>query len=152
MYHATVLEVSDPGTSVFTLSATDRDEGLNAELHYELVESESDPESRWFEVHDKTGLITTRAHIDCETNASPRLRVRATDGGVPPLSGTTDVRIAIRAINDNRPSFEKRFYEVAVREDIRVGTCFLKVRQRAIGLVLLRTGDRSVQEGLQFEI
>ena len=127
MYYANVLEVADPGTSVFQLSALDRDEGNNSVVTYSIVDS-PDTHSDWFQIDPRTGLITTRKHIDCETDPVPQITVLATDGGNPPLTGTATVRVTIRDVNDNEPIFDQSFYNVSVREDEAIGHCILKVR------------------------
>lgn len=126
VYYANVLEVADPGTSVLQLSATDRDEGKNSLVRYSVRET---PEtySQWFRVDAVTGLLTTRTHIDCETNPVPRVTVVATDGGDPPLSSSATVVVTISDVNDNEPIFDQSFYNITVSEDERVGKCLLKV-------------------------
>ncbi|KAF0313744.1 Protein dachsous [Amphibalanus amphitrite] len=86
-YHTSVLEVADPGTEVLQVTALDSDEGSNSRVHYSLLPGE-ETHADWFEIDENTGLITTRAHIDCETEPEPRVTVLATDGGSPPLSAT----------------------------------------------------------------
>jgi len=126
MYYANVLEVADPGTSVFQLSALDRDDGNNSLVSYSIVDS-PDTHSHWFQIDARTGLITTRKHIDCETDPVPQITVLATDAGRPPLTATATVRVTIRDVNDNEPIFDQSFYNVSVREDDAVGHCILKV-------------------------
>ena len=127
IYYANVLEVADPGTSVFQLSALDRDDGNNSVVSYSIVDS-PETHSHWFQIDSRTGLITTRKHIDCETDPVPQITVIATDGGKPQLTGTATVRVTIRDVNDNEPIFDQSFYNVSVREDDAVGHCILKVR------------------------
>lgn len=128
MYYANVLEVADPGTSVFQLSAVDRDLGNNSVVTYSVLES-PDTHSDWFQIDGRTGLITTRKHIDCETDPVPQITILATDSGRPSLTGTATVRVTIRDVNDNEPIFDQSFYNVSVREDEAVGHCVLKVSQ-----------------------
>ncbi|KAK6642119.1 hypothetical protein RUM44_013842 [Polyplax serrata] len=126
-YEADVLEVAEPGTSVFQVTAKDRDEGDNSILSYSIVNT---PNSyiNWFQIDAKSGLITTKSHIDCETASEPRLTIQAVDSGSPPLSSQTTVRITIHDVNDNEPIFLQTFYNTSVSENTEEGTCFLKVR------------------------
>lgn len=126
VYYANVLEVADPGTSVFQLSAVDRDEGNNSAVVYSIKYA-PETHSDWFQIDPKTGLITTRKHIDCETDPVPQITVIATDNGIPPLSSSATVIITIRDVNDNEPIFDQSFYNVSVRENITTGSCILKV-------------------------
>ncbi|XP_060647453.1 protein dachsous isoform X2 [Drosophila nasuta] len=126
VYHANVMEVADPGTSVLQVMARDRDEGNNAALSYSLADT-PDTHAQWFQIDAQTGLITTRSHIDCETEPVPQLTVIARDGGQPPLSSTATVLVTIHDVNDNEPIFDQSFYNVSVAENEAVGRCILKV-------------------------
>lgn len=126
VYHANVMEVSDPGTSVIRVVAHDLDEGNNSVITYSLVDT-PDTHSTWFQIDPHSGLVTTRAHVDCETNPVPQLTVLATDSGFPPLSSSTKVFVTIHDVNDNEPIFDQSFYNVSVAENEPVGRCILKV-------------------------
>ncbi|CAH0393155.1 unnamed protein product [Bemisia tabaci] len=126
VYNVNVLEVAEPGTSVFQVTAKDRDEGTNSELTYSIQES-SESHSNWFQIDPKSGLITTRLHVDCETDPVPQLIVVATDNGVPPLSSSATVLVTIHDVNDNEPIFDHSFYNVTIKEDVAKGDCILKV-------------------------
>lgn len=125
-YETSVLEVADPGTEVLQVTAVDKDQGTNSQVVYALVASESS-HSDWFEIDKNTGLITTRSHVDCETEPEPSVTVVAMDGGSPPLSATATVLVTIVDVNDNEPVFDQSFYNVSVAEDQSVGHCILKV-------------------------
>ncbi|XP_058056650.1 protein dachsous [Anopheles bellator] len=125
-YHANVMEVADPGTSVVQVTAIDRDEGNNSAIVYSLLDT-PDTHSHWFQIDGHSGLITTRAHIDCETDPVPRLIVLAQDNGRPPLSSTGTVLVTIHDVNDNEPIFDQSFYNVSVAENESKGRCILKV-------------------------
>lgn len=51
----------------------------------------------------------------------------AIDGGVPPKSVSMNVTIRVLDANDNRPIFEKLFYNVSVREDCPVHTKLIQI-------------------------
>lgn len=125
-YAASVLEVAEPGTSVTRVHATDRDEGVNAEVTYSLAET-PDSHSGWFQVDSVTGVVSLRAHVDCETDPQPKLLVVATDKGEPPLSSTATVVVTIHDVNDNEPIFDQSFYNVTVAENEARGCSILKV-------------------------
>lgn len=127
-YHADVPEAADPGTSVVRVSATDPDEGDNSAVTYFLVESSR---SGWFQVDSRSGLVTTRQRLDCETDPAPRLTLVATDSGFPPLSSTAQLTVTIRDVNDNEPIFDQSFYNVSVPENEPVHRCILKVSPHA---------------------
>lgn len=126
IYHANVMEVSDPGTSVVQVQASDKDEGNNSAVTYSLKES-PEAHSEWFQIDPRSGLVTTRAHVDCETLPEPQLIVIATDNGFPPLSSSATVLVTIHDVNDNEPIFDQSFYNVSVAENETKGRCILKV-------------------------
>ncbi|KAJ9587770.1 hypothetical protein L9F63_018796 [Diploptera punctata] len=126
VYYANVLEVADPGTSVFQIHAVDRDEGNNSALAYSISDT-PDTHSTWFQIDPRSGLITTKSHIDCETDPVPQLTVVASDNGTPPLSSSATVLVTIHDVNDNEPIFDQSFYNVSVAENEPPGRCILKV-------------------------
>lgn len=78
VYRGNVMEVADPGTSVIQVVAIDRDEGNNSAIIYSLLDTPN-THSQWFQIDAHSGLITTRAHIDCETEPVPQLTIMASD-------------------------------------------------------------------------
>lgn len=128
VYHANVMEVADPGTSVLHVAAIDRDDGNNSVITYSILDTPN-THSDWFQIDQITGLITTRTHIDCETEPVPQLIVQARDNGVPPMSSTATVFIQIHDVNDNEPIFDQSFYNATVSENDPKGKCILKVSQ-----------------------
>ncbi|CRK94039.1 CLUMA_CG007563, isoform A [Clunio marinus] len=126
VYHANVMEVADPGTSVIQLLAVDRDEGNNSAIIYSLIDTPN-THSHWFQIDSHSGLITTRAHIDCETEPVPQLTIIAKDNGHPQLSSSATVLVTIHDVNDNEPIFDQSFYNVSVVENEAKGRCILKV-------------------------
>lgn len=126
VYEANVMEVSDPGTSVIQVFATDKDEGNNSLITYSLLKP-ANSNINWFQIDARSGLITTRARVDCETEPLPQLTVIATDNGFPPLSSTARVLVTIHDVNDNEPIFDQSFYNVSVAESEAEGRCILKV-------------------------
>lgn len=126
VYYANVMEVADPDTSVIQVLAVDRDEGNNSAIVYSLSET-LDTHSHWFKINSRTGLISTRAHIDCETEPVPQLTVIAMDNGYPPMSSTATVLVTIHDVNDNEPIFDQSFYNVTVAENEPKGRCIVKV-------------------------
>ncbi|XP_063697447.1 protein dachsous [Culicoides brevitarsis] len=126
IYHANIMEVADPGTSVIQVTAIDKDEGNNSVISYSLRDT-PETHSQWFQIDKFSGLITTQTHIDCETEPVPKLTILATDNGVPPLSSTATVLVTIHDINDNEPLFDQSFYNVSVAENEMKGSCILTV-------------------------
>ncbi|KAL5011978.1 hypothetical protein ScPMuIL_010529 [Solemya velum] len=125
-YYASVDEIAPPGSQIRQVTALDADIGENARVTYSIMNTPL-THSNWFTIDQRTGLITTRGQIDCETNSRPQIIVVATDGGNPPMSSTATVLVTVRDVNDNQPVFEHSFYSASVLEDANVGLCILQV-------------------------
>ncbi len=125
-YNADIQEVVPAGSSVIQVTAVDRDDGNNSKILYSIL-STPQTHSDWFQIDNRTGLITTRMRVDCETASAPQLTVVAVDSGVPPQSSTATVNVRIHDVNDNQPVFDHSFYNVSVPEDQSVGSCIVKV-------------------------
>lgn len=124
-YTADVEETAEVGKEVIKVSATDRDVGANARITYHIQDSSQ--HLGWFSVDSSTGIITTKATMDCELSPQPVLVIVATDGGDPPLVGSAQVMISVRDVNDKEPEFETSFYSIKIAENRRVGDCVLTV-------------------------
>lgn len=143
VYYANVLEVADPGTSVFQINAKDMDEGDNSALAYTIQET-SKTHSSWFQIDSISGLITTKSHIDCETDPVPQLTVIATDSGNPPLSSSATVLVTIHDVNDNEPIFDRSYYNATIAENEAKGRCILKVGRLLSYYCFVGQFDRTV--------
>ncbi|OWK08036.1 CDH23 [Cervus elaphus hippelaphus] len=98
-FSTSVYENEPAGTSVITMMATDQDEGSNAELAYSL----EGPGVEAFHMDMDSGLVTTKRPLQSYERFN--LTVVATDGGQPPLWGTTMLLVEVIDVNDNRPVF-----------------------------------------------
>ncbi|KAJ3592107.1 hypothetical protein NHX12_007236, partial [Muraenolepis orangiensis] len=108
VYDISVLENNVPGSYVTTLVARDPDAGKNARVSYSLLDSEVPAGghiSTYFSVDPLSGSLYTLRSFDYETLRQVELGVRAEDGGSPPRSGTSVVRIRVVDQNDNAPFF-----------------------------------------------
>jgi protocadherin-16/23 len=126
IYYADIQEVVPPESYDIQLTAIDPEARDNALVKYSISNTPQ-TNSNWFQIDSRSGLITTKMRVDCETQSEPRLLVVATDSGDPPLSGTTTVIIRIRDVNDNQPIFDQSFYNVSVLENMANGSCVLTV-------------------------
>ena len=125
-YEAYVDEMSDAGSSVITITATDLDIGVNANMTYH-IKARPGGNSDWFQVDGKTGLITTRGQVDCEVDSHPSFWLVATDQGLPALSSSTEVVVSVRDINDKEPTFDQSLYAASVPENQTINSCILQV-------------------------
>ena len=66
-------------------------------------------------------MIYSFGALDYETAASHQLKVIAHDLGDPSLTSTTEVRVNVIDLEDERPQFEKRLYELSLQRDAQAG-------------------------------
>ncbi|XP_059142409.1 protocadherin beta-5-like, partial [Physella acuta] len=102
-YEANVLENSDITNPVIIVSASDKDEGINAKLTYGLSAEASAEVANMFMVDPDTGKIFTRLNLDYELKSVYRFPVRVNDNGSPQKSSFAYVTINVLDVNDNDP-------------------------------------------------
>uniref|UniRef100_A0A7N9AP93 Protocadherin-16 n=1 Tax=Mastacembelus armatus TaxID=205130 RepID=A0A7N9AP93_9TELE len=125
-YRQTIPEVVYPGSFVLQVTARDKDQGPNGDVRYSLLKGKNS-HSDWFSIDPVTGIITTAAALDFESEPAPSVTVVAMDNGRPPLSSTAKVDIVLQDVNDNTPVFSSNFYNASIKENTPAGTCFLEV-------------------------
>uniref|UniRef100_A0A3B4GML9 Cadherin domain-containing protein n=1 Tax=Pundamilia nyererei TaxID=303518 RepID=A0A3B4GML9_9CICH len=104
-YEAYIVENNTPGLSIFTVKASDADWNQNARVSYILEDSSVNgvPVSSYVSVSADSGVIHAVRSLDYEQIKDFHFRVKAQDGGSPPLSSNVTVKIMIRDQNDNPP-------------------------------------------------
>uniref|UniRef100_A0A669EG88 Cadherin domain-containing protein n=1 Tax=Oreochromis niloticus TaxID=8128 RepID=A0A669EG88_ORENI len=104
-YEAYIVENNTPGLSIFTVKATDADWNQNARVSYILEDSSVNgvPVSSYVSVSADSGVIHAVRSFDYEQIKDFHFRVKAQDGGSPPLSSNVTVKIVIQDQNDNPP-------------------------------------------------
>ncbi|XP_015235711.1 PREDICTED: protocadherin alpha-8-like [Cyprinodon variegatus] len=92
------------GMSIFSVSATDKDENKNAAISYRIVKEGSKKDVLSFlHVNTDTGEISALKSFDFESLKTFQFQVVATDSGTPPLSSNVTVYVFILDQNDNAP-------------------------------------------------
>ncbi|XP_064017499.1 protocadherin beta-15-like [Pogoniulus pusillus] len=123
-----ILETTLPGSRFPLESARDKDVGSNGLKNYSLesnshfslaVETESDGA--------KYAEVILDRQLDREEQEELSLILTATDGGSPPRSGTTQIRIVVLDANDNTPVFSREVYEVRLAENSPQGQLVVRV-------------------------
>ncbi|XP_067331080.1 cadherin-18-like isoform X1 [Channa argus] len=129
LFSATVPEMSDVGTSVFQVAASDADDptyGNSAKIVYSILEGQP-----YFSVDPKTGVIRTAlSNMDRETRDHYAVVIQAKDmaGSVGGLSGSTTVNITLTDVNDNPPKFPQKSYQLYVPELAPIGKAVGRIR------------------------
>ncbi|XP_043112461.1 protocadherin gamma-A11-like [Puntigrus tetrazona] len=104
-YTAYVMENNSPGVSVLSVKAHDKDSGNNARISYFLEDNlvNGVSASTFISVNAESGEILAVRSFDYEQTKEFKIRVKAQDGGSPPLSSNVSVKIIIQDQNDNAP-------------------------------------------------
>ncbi|XP_072563906.1 protocadherin-23 isoform X2 [Paramormyrops kingsleyae] len=121
-YQVLLPELTSADTSVLTLSASDRDSGLNGVVTYRLVS----PPTEGFYISPVNGSVyTSRPLRNITSGSTVEFLVEASDGGDPALEAVASIYIHIADANDHAPRFQQAIYQVSVAEDATVGTTLL---------------------------
>ena len=107
-YQFSVMENLPAGATVGSVAAIDRDLSVYGQVTYTLLQSGGGDDgggSDAFAIDARSGALTTTRPLDREAVARYRLRVNASDRGVPPLASVATVIVYVRDNNDNRPTF-----------------------------------------------
>ncbi|XP_076861947.1 protocadherin gamma-A11-like isoform X11 [Brachyhypopomus gauderio] len=104
-YTAQVMENNSPGVSIFAVTATDKDSGNNARISYFLEDIfiNGVSASSYVSVNAESGEILAVRSFDFEQTKQFTIRVKAQDGGNPPLNSNVSVKIIVLDQNDNAP-------------------------------------------------
>ncbi|KAI5749559.1 hypothetical protein M8J76_008291 [Diaphorina citri] len=132
IYNISIVENLPNGFSVLQVSATDLDQGPNAEFVYHLV----DPHQA-FSIDGKTGWLTVRNQAKLDREAKPTLSMRVfAREKLPSVMKTTldaqdsfvAVEVTLLDANDNNPVFfPSNIYEFTITSDKPIGTIIGKI-------------------------
>ncbi|KAM5299395.1 uncharacterized protein ACOB6Z_006394 [Ctenodactylus gundi] len=131
-YRVSLSENLPPGSPVLQVTATDEDEGVNAEIQYSF-RSTAQSTRQMFSLDEKTGVITNNQSLDFEDADRYTMEVEAKDGGG--LSTQCKVIIEVLDENDNSPEIIITSLSEHVLEDSTPGTvvALFKTRDRDLG-------------------
>ncbi|MEE6478651.1 hypothetical protein FKM82_011926 [Ascaphus truei] len=104
-YVAYVPENNPPGTSIYSVHASDLDLNKNAQIIYSILINnvEDIPLSSHVSINSVTGVVYAQSSFDYEQIREFQIQVMAKDTGSPPLSTNVSVKICIVDKNDNAP-------------------------------------------------
>ncbi|XP_032929423.1 protocadherin beta-15-like [Catharus ustulatus] len=124
-----ILETSELGSRFPLEVAQDLDIGSNTVQAYSISpENESVSVSYGTRITGKKYLeLVLEKPLDREEQAEMHFRLTAVDGGSPPRSGTTEVKIIVLDVNDNAPVFTQEEYIGNVLENMPEGSVVLNV-------------------------
>ena len=140
VYQTEIAENVPTGFPVFQVRATDPDVGMNKNITYSLVGSNS----THFAIDPRTGAISPSANFDYENKKEFRLKVSAMDGGSPKLSGFATVIFRITDVNDEVPVFTNDTYLFEIFEHRHPGT--------EVGMVSASDADTFPHNRFRFQL
>ncbi|KAM3964103.1 cadherin-related tumor suppressor fat [Aphomia sociella] len=115
-YSAVLSELAPSGTYIASITATDEDTGVNAEIFYDFYDGN---QQQWFYINHLTGLVTTKSILDREIQGTVELNVSARDGGPNPKWAYTRLKITILDENDEAPMFPQSQINATLHENIK---------------------------------
>ncbi|XP_034400115.1 protocadherin alpha-4-like [Cyclopterus lumpus] len=121
LYKVQTFENIPLGTAIFTLNATDADEGTNSEVVYSLRNQDQEHILDVFKIDPETGIISVKGKIDYEDRKAFEIRAEARDKAQPPLSAHSKVLVEVIDVNDNAPELTVTSLLKTVKEDADVG-------------------------------
>ncbi|XP_025912635.1 cadherin EGF LAG seven-pass G-type receptor 2-like [Apteryx rowi] len=125
-YVAQVPEDVAPNSAVLRVTATDRDKGSNALVHYSIISGNT---RGHFYIDAQTGAVDVVSPLDYEASKEYTLRIRAQDGGRPPLSNISGlVTVQVLDVNDNAPIFVSTPFQATVLENVPVGYSVIHIQ------------------------
>ncbi|KYN09067.1 Cadherin-related tumor suppressor [Trachymyrmex cornetzi] len=117
-YKATVVENAPAGTWVIKPHATDKDEGFNAKISYNLLGDKAER----FSADPDTGEVFTMVPLDREQTAVYYLTLVARDSSpTEPRASAVNLTIYVTDVNDNAPRFSSPRYTAYVPNATKPG-------------------------------
>uniref|UniRef100_A0A8C6QTR7 Protocadherin gamma subfamily A, 11 n=1 Tax=Nannospalax galili TaxID=1026970 RepID=A0A8C6QTR7_NANGA len=104
-YSTYIPENNPRGSSIFSVSALDRDSRENAQVSYSLTDAtiQGAPLSSYVSINSDTGVLYALQSFDYEQFQTLQLGVTARDNGDPPLSSNISLMLFLLDQNDNTP-------------------------------------------------
>ncbi|XP_041442057.1 protocadherin gamma-B5 isoform X36 [Xenopus laevis] len=105
-YVAYVSENNQPGASIYSIQAIDKDTEENGKLHYSIITSNTEelPLTSYISINPVTGVLYAQRSFDYEQDREFEIQIMAKDNGSPPLNSSAIVRICVIDQNDNSPN------------------------------------------------
>ncbi|XP_069510294.1 protocadherin alpha-10-like isoform X1 [Ambystoma mexicanum] len=119
-----VREDAQPGQVVALFRVTDKDSGVNGEVHCRI--SKGLPFRLETKYQNYYSLVIEDS-LDREMFSECNITVFATDGGTPSLSTTKNIVVTIADVNDNPPAFSELAYVISIPENNMPGFQILQV-------------------------
>ncbi|KAF1435388.1 Protocadherin-23, partial [Spheniscus demersus] len=142
-YQISVREDLEEGSAILDLFASDKDDGLNGEVTYSLVDNTFGA----FAIDSVTGSIVTTKALDRETKSQYTFRAVASDCSTHLPRSTTVMTVLIQDVNDNVPKFEQSYYKASVWEGQSPKTDIIQVFATDLDIGLNGETEYSILSG-----
>ncbi|XP_012815160.2 protocadherin gamma-B1 isoform X23 [Xenopus tropicalis] len=105
-YIAYVSENNQPGASIYSIQALDKDTEENGKLFYSIITSNTEEISStsYISINPVTGVIYAQRSFDYEEDREFEIQIMAKDNGSPSMNSSAIVRICVVDQNDNSPT------------------------------------------------
>lgn len=116
-------------TTVGTLTAHDKDDGMNKDITFSLDQQNSDLDFPFLVLPN--GNVNTNKPLDREKHSSYEFTIIATDHGYPQLSASIEVKVYVSDDNDNKPNItfpNATNNTVSIPYSVDVGTLITQVK------------------------
>lgn len=147
VYEVSVVENNAPGAYITTVVARDMDMGSNGKVSYKLADTYfmGSPISTFVSLDPASGSLYALRSFNYEVMKQLELRISASDGGSPPMSGSASVYVRVVDQNDNAP--------LITRPALNNGSAeVLLPRDAPNGYVVTRVEARDADEGANAEL
>ncbi|XP_058403680.1 protocadherin-8 isoform X2 [Diceros bicornis minor] len=153
VYEVSVRENNPPGAYLATVAARDPDLGRNGQVTYHLVEAEvgraGGAVSTYVSVDPATGAIYALRSFDYETLHQLDVRIQASDGGSPQLSGSALVQVRVLDQNDHAPVL---VHPAPANGSLEMAVPGRTARDTAVARVQARDADEGANGELAFDL
>ncbi|XP_061653393.1 protocadherin-8-like [Phyllopteryx taeniolatus] len=146
-YEVAVVENNAPGAYVTTVVARDMDTGSNGKVTYKLADAYfmGSPISTFVSMDPASGSLYALRSFNYEVMKQLELRITASDGGSPPLTGSANVFLRVVDQNDNAPAITHPALNNGSAEVVLP-------RDSPRGYVVTRVEARDADEGVNAEL
>ncbi len=112
-YNTHIKENNEIDDELIQISASDMDQGENAEIRYSLA-----PDAKnLFTINPQTGVILVNTILDHEMQREILFHAVATDLGEPPMSSSALISVSILDTGEETPLFAQHRYEFGIFEN-----------------------------------
>lgn len=112
------------GYLIDTITATDSDQGLNGEIGYYITAGN---DAELFSINVTDGALLVKSKLDYETKTSYNITITARDKALFSKEVSRDYEIILLDVNDNKPVFDKDYYDAYIKENSEPNAAVFRV-------------------------